>query len=551
MRTDDLFLTVRTEGALLPADLLQRIAQGDAPGLTPPDYHLSGEKLNEATNRAWNRMQAAWVNFQNARNALDAADAGTSITRERWLLPLFQELGYGRLAAARAQEIGGKPHAISHLWQGTPIHLVGCNVDLDRRTAGVTGASRTSPYSLLQEFLNRSKDHLWGIVSNGLCLRLLRDNISLTRQAYVEFDLEQMMTAQAYPDFVMLWLLCHESRVQAERPTECWLEKWSHSAREQGVRFLEGLRKAVQEGIEHLGQGFLAHPANAALRDRLRSGAVEPQEYYRQVLRLIYRLLFLFVAEDREVLLVPGAPTAARERYLTYYATTRLRRFALRRTGSRHSDLFAGLRIVMRKLGHEGCPDLALPALGSFLFSPAALADIETCDISNYHLLDAVYALAVTRDGQSLRTVDYRNLGAEELGSVYESLLELHPEVDVDAASFRLNLTAGSDRKKTGSYYTPTSLIQSLLDSALDPVLDEAARQPDPAAAILRLKVVDPAAGSGHFLIAAAHRLARRLAQVRTGDEEPAPDAVDTALREVISRCIFGVDVNPMAVELC
>src|ERR1019366_5393234 len=336
---------------------------------------------------------------------------------------------YGRLQAAKAEEIGGKSYAISHAWQQTPIHLVGCNVDLDRRIQTAAGGMRSSPHSLLQELLNRNDQHLWGIVSNGLCLRLLRDNISLTRQAYVEFDLEQMMTAQAYPDFVMLWLLCHESRVQAERQAECWLEKRSHSAREQGARFLEGPPKAVQEGIEHLGQGFLAHPANAALRDQLRSGALEPQEYYRQVLRLIYRLLFLFVAEDREVLLVPGAPTAARERYLTYYASTRLRRFALCRTGSRHSDLFAGLRIVIRNLGHEGCPDLALPALVSFLFSPAALADIETCDISNYHLLDAVYALAVTRDGQSLRTVDYRNLGAEELGSVYESLLELHPEV--------------------------------------------------------------------------------------------------------------------------
>src|ERR1017187_10584319 len=90
MRTDDLFLTVRTEGALLPADLLQRIEQGDEPGLTPPDYHLSGEKLNEATNRAWNRMQAAWVNFQNARKALDAADAGTSINEERYKKALDQ-----------------------------------------------------------------------------------------------------------------------------------------------------------------------------------------------------------------------------------------------------------------------------------------------------------------------------------------------------------------------------------------------------------------------------------------------------------------------------
>ena len=75
--------------------------------------------------------------------------------------------------------------------------------------------------------------------------------------------------------------------------------------------------------------------------------------------------------------------------------------------------------------------------------------------------------------------------------------------------------------------------------------------QPDSEAAILKLKVVDPACGSGHFLIAAAHRVAKRLAAARTGDEEPSPDALRKALRDVIGHCIYGVDVNPMAVELC
>src|SRR5581483_5526331 len=149
------------------------------------------------------------------------------------------------------------------------------------------------------------------------------------------------------------------------------------------------------------------------------------------------------------------------------------------------------------------------------------------------------------------RPVDYRNLGPEELGSVYESLLELHPEMNVAAGSFGLTTAHGHERKTTGSYYTPPSLVQALLDSALDPVLDEAARARDPEAAILSLKVCDPACGSGHFLIAAAHRIARRLAAVRTGDDEPAPEALRHALRDVIGRCIHGVDVNEMAVELC
>lgn len=547
------YASVRTEGALLPADILARIAAGDTSfgGLDPASYHLDpSEKIGEATNRAWNRMQARWATFQTERAKLATTDTGTSITRERWLLPLFEELKFGRLQLATKIEIDGKSYAVSHSWQHVPIHLVGCQVDLDRRVV-VAGAQRSSPHSLLQELLNRSSGHLWGVVSNGLRLRLLRDNISLTRQAYVEFDLEAMMAGEAYPDFVLLWLILHQSRFEGERPELCQLEKWSQAARTEGVRVLEGLRDGVQKAIEHLGQGFLAHPSNAALREKLRSGALDKQDYYRQLLRLVYRMLFLFVAEDRDLLVVPTADPAAQKRYRDHYATTRLRRLATTRAGSRHHDLYCGLKLVMDKLSGNGCPELALPALGSFLFSAGALPDLNTCEISNLHLLESIRSLAVTQTGQSRRVVDYKNLGAEELGSVYESLLELHPDLNAEAATFELKVAAGSERKKTGSYYTPTSLISCLLDSALDPVLDGAAKQAEPEAAILKLKVVDPACGSGHFLIAAAHRIAKRLAAVRTGEEEPPPEVQRKALRDVIGHCIYGVDVNPMAVELC
>lgn len=550
-----IFATIRSEGALLPTDLLQRIVNGDRdlPGVTPDAYHLNaGEKLNEATNRAWNRLVGAWAAFTDATAKLPAGDLGTTVTRERWLLPLFSELGYGRLLTTKALEIDGKTYPVSHGWQHTPIHLVGRRVDLDRRAAGVAGASRSSPHGLVQELLNRSDAHLWGMVSNGLRLRVLRDNSRLTRQAYVEFDLEAMMTGEVYADFVLLWLVCHESRVEAERPETCWLEQWSKTAQAQGTRALDQLRNGVEEAITALGRGFLTHPANQGLRDSLRSGTLEAQEYYRQLLRLVYRLLFLFVAEDRDLLCVPQANATARERYTRFYSTARLRRLAERRVGTRHADLFHGLRLVMQKLGSDaGCPELALPALGSLLFSDQAIPALDACEIANHDLLEAIRALAFSMDVNGRRSVDYKNLGSEELGSVYESLLELHPVLHLDAGTFELKTAGGHERKTTGSYYTPTSLIQCLLDSALDPVVAEAARQDNPEAAILRLKICDPACGSGHFLIAAAHRVAKRLAAVRTGDEEPSPEATRTALRDVIGRCIYGVDLNPMAVELC
>ncbi len=523
----DRFPTLRTEGAILPADLLLRIAAGDndLPGLNPTSYHLlQDEKLNEATNRAWNRLQSAWASFRAAWDKLAPTESGTTVTRERWLLPLFQELGYGRLQSLKVPfVIGGKAYPISHAWHHVPIHLVGCRADLDKRTTG-----SPSPHSLVQEFLNRSEEYLWGLLSNGLKLRILRDNIRLTRQAYVEFDLQAMFDGQLYADFALLWRLCHQSRVEAEIPEECWLEQWSRLARQQGLRVLDQFRTGVEQAIARLGSGFLSCPANQTLRDRLRSGRLNPQDYYRQLLRLVYRLLFLFVAEDRELLLDPQASEAARERYQRFYSTSRLRRLAERLRGTQHTDLYQMLTLIMDRLGNGGCPELGLPALGSFLLSPNAIPDLHGCQLANADLLEAIRALALTSDGDVLRTVDYRNLGSEELGSVYESLLELHPVLNSEAGTFTLHTASGHERKTTGSYFSPASLINCLLDSALDPVLDEAARKPDAEAAILALEVCDPACGSGHFLIAAAHRMAKRLASIRTGEDEPSPAAFAT-----------------------
>jgi hypothetical protein len=547
-----LFTTIRTEGGLFPPDFLQRLTTSSTiPGLTSEAYHLAGkEKLNEASSRAWNHLLGIWTVFY-ATNIPDG-DPGTTTTREKWLLPLFAELGYGRLQQAKAVEVNGRSYPISHSWQHVPIHLVGRNIDLDHRTAGVAGAARASPHSLVQELLNRREESQWGFVSNGLKFRLLRDNRSLTRQAYVEFDLLAMMEGQAFSDFVLLWLLCHQSRVEAVPSEPGWLEKWATEAREQGTRALDELRNGVERAIEALGRGFLKHRANRPLLEKLRVGTLDRQDYYRQLLRVVYRLIFLFVAEARELLLIaePGSPAAGR--YTRFYSIARLRTLAAIRRGTPHGDLWDLLLVIIRGLSsNQGLPELGLPALGSLLWSNAASPDLDSCQLANGDLLEAIRALAFRIERNIRRNVDWRNLGPEELGSVYESLLELHPDVNIEAASFSLQVAAGHERKTTGSYYTPSGLVDCLLDSALDPVLEHAARTPAPERAILRLKVCDPACGSGHFLIAAAHRIARRLAAVRTGDVEASPDAVRHALRDVIGHCVYGVDMNEMAVELC
>ncbi|MFN8017150.1 MAG: DNA methyltransferase [Acidimicrobiales bacterium] len=555
MARHEVFTTIRSEGGLLPTDLLARVRESGSglPGTTPEAYHLApNERLNEAITRSWNRLVGAWKAFEPERAKAGPTNVATGATRQHWLLPLFQELGFGQVQTTTRVEIGEKEYPISHRWGAVPIHLVGTGVELDRRSAGVRGAAAMSPHGMVQELLNRSEDYLWGIVSNGLVLRLLRDNSSLTRPAYLQFDLEAMFDGEVFADFVVLWLTCHQSRFEADIPEKCLLEAWVHEAVERGTRALDQLRVGVEEAIASLGEGFLAHPANVALRSSLEGGDLDKQEYYRELLRLVYRLLFLLVTESRDLLLMPDADETVRARYRDHYGVERLRSTADQVRGGPHGDQWQSLQLVFAALGRvDGEPALGLPGLGGFLWERRATPHIGECHLANEHLFRALRALSMVQDGKVRRRVDYGDLDSQELGSVYESLLELHPVLDVRARSFSLSTAGGNERKTTGAYYTPDELVEELLDSALDPVLDEAEAAEDPEKALLDVTVLDPACGSGHFLIAAGRRIATRLARVRAEAGEPSPAELTTAMRDVVGRCLHGIDIQEMAVELC
>jgi hypothetical protein len=546
MTTQTYFTTIHIEGALLPPDLLQRILDRQLKmGLRPEDYYLSGQTINEAINTAWQTLQAAWHAFKERRDTLPQHDNGFVLTRDRWLMPLFRELGFGRLDPAPPRQLSDRDYRVSHHWREVPIHLVSFKQPLDKRPE----RGGVAPHSLLQVVLNNDDSTLWGMVSNGHILRLLRDNAMLTRQAYVEFDLQAIMDGAIFSDFALLWLVCHQSRFENQRA--CWLERWMQTAQDEGTRAYDQLREGVQNAIERLGTGF--YTQNPHLRTAISQNQLSPMGFYHELLRLIYRIIFLLVAEDRDLLHLPDSTATTRDRYARYYAMSRLRRMARKRYGSAHIDLFEMVKWLMNALRGDAHPDisqkLGLPILGSFLFDSNAIAYLNTCHIRNDDLLSAIRHITFFLDKSTniYRMVDYRNMGSEELGSVYEALLEMNPQIIENR--FRLTITSGNERKTTGSYYTPTPLIEVLLNTSLDPLIQRAKRQGERA--LLALKVCDPACGSGHFLIAAAHRIGRALAQIRTGDDQPTVQALNRAIRDVIQHCIYGVDINPMAVELC
>ncbi|MEV0218200.1 DNA methyltransferase [Streptomyces sp. NPDC050704] len=568
------FTAVHTVGGLLPADMLVRISEGkitkDLKGLAPADYRIPGSRsVRDEAERQWENLKSLWRELREKLPPEPESSVrpdSTGYARANWVEPLFDSLGFGHLAPVGDGGITAdddtKTFPVSHRRDNTLVHVTTWNAALDKRQ----GTGSPAPQSLLQEALNRTDAHLWALLTNGRQLRLLRDSNALATTSYVEFDLEAIFDGELFSEFVILYRLLHASRFESPQGGSqwtCWLEVWRDTAIRLGARFLDDISVGVRLAIKELGTGFLKHPANGVLRENF-----DRDTYHKALLRLAYRMLFLFVAEDRDALHPPEADPQARKRYADYFATARLREQSRRRRGTSHSDRWEALRLVLAALGKEaGRPELGLPGLGG-LFDPTPTdAPLEGLSLSNQHLLAAVKHLAVVHDteAQRWRTVDYRTLDAEELGAIYESLLDLVPQAGADR-TFELVPRAGNERKKTGSYYTPSSLVEVLLDSTLDPVIQAAqergekkaaeAKQSDAdtretiVAELLSLTVCDPACGSGHFLVAAARRIAKRVAAVSDQTPEPTPESVRSALHEVIARCVYGVDLNPMAVEL-
>jgi hypothetical protein len=347
----------------------------------------------------------------------------------------------------------------------------------------------------------------------------------------------------------------HDSRFgkPGQPATDCALETWRAAGREEGTRAREDLRRGVEDALLALGQGFVAKPENAALRAALADGSLATKDYFNQLLRLVYRLIFLLTVEERGLLHSDGADDKAKALYAEGYGMKRLRERAVKRSAhDRFPDLWEAQKIVFRGLA-AGEPRLALPALAG-IFATTQCPALDSSRLENHAFLLAVFRLSWLREESGLARVNWRDMGPEELGSVYESLLELVPQVS-GGRTFAFAAggeTKGNARKTTGSYYTPDSLVQVLLDSALEPVVESTiAAHPDkPVEALLELSVVDPACGSGHFLLAAARRMAAHVARLQAAGT-PSAGQYRHALRQVVGRCIYGVDLNPMAVELC
>ncbi len=550
---------IRIEGAILSPDILGRIE--DLTGQKPSDFTLaSGIKVKDEIARAWADAQDYYRIFQRKLDTLRPTDPATSETRQQWVIPFLALLGYQLDFQPRAAVIHDKTYAISHRATNraqAPVHIVGYRepAGLDRKPENAT--LRMSAHAVVQEFLNLN-DQLYGLVTNGRILRLLRDSSRLIKLSYLEFDLDRIFTDGLFADFALLYRLLHATRLPAanDEKKESWIERYHQESLDSGARIREGLSTAVESAIRDFGNGFLSHSDNTSLREAVADGTLKPTDYYQNLLRLIYRLLFLMVIEERDLVFPPTATQSQRDIYRRYYSLQRLRLLSEHRylADARRHDLWLALLATFR-LFDDGGPGakLGLSPLAGDLFGYRAIPKLINCTLGNDVLLKCLRSLSVYESpvNKQLIRVNYGALNVEEFGSVYEGLLEFKPVFHDPTGKPEFTFQQGGERAATGSHYTPDDLVQPLIKHSLDYLIADCLKATPAETALLNLRVADIACGSGHILLAAARRIATELAIVRTGEEQPSPTAFRAALRDVIRTCIYGVDLNPLAVELC
>lgn len=571
------FPSIDIQGSILSTDLLTKIRSEQATFQQGKDFNpdLTNAKLKDEISLAWQEAKGQWTIYKSKLTRLKEGETGTTETRNFWISPILTNLGYNLTFDRKGEELNGKSFPIGYRdssLDNFPVYVGGYHESLDKRPENKQ--LRVSPHAMVQEYLNYS-EHLYGMVTNGRQLRLLRDASRITRLSYVEFNLEKMMEEDLYSDFVILYRVLHASRMpkKVDAGADSIMEKYHQEGLEAGSTIRNKLGEAVKGAIKNLANGFINHPNNAALREAVASGNINTDEYYHHQLRIIYRLLFLFVIEERN-LVYADSKTPETKRfnhiYFNYYSLLRLRKLAkklLPPESNRHYDLWQSLVSTFSLFEKKDIGEkLGIMSLQGDLFGYHAISnsqyDLHQCYLSNAVILNIIKSLSYfENDNGVLIAVNYSGLDVEEFGSVYEGLLELKLNIKKIEGSeqYSGNFDTSNERGKSGSHYTPEELVQPLIKHSLEyliqdrikPFNEKKATKESTIQSLLNLKICDVACGSGHILLSAARRVALEIARIKTEEEQPNPLAIRKAMKDVVRNCIYGVDKNPLAVELC
>ena len=580
------YTSIHIYGHLLSDDILHNIERDNTyEGNREQDFAMD-IPVSAAIDYVWSSLRNDWSFYKERANnerLVNKDPYGTRRARDL-MERLLQSLGYSLDRQATNIEVAGTGYDITYTCQSLgkmPFIVIGENISadgsidtldkcsLDYRAKG--GMRKKSAHATMLEYLNAT-ENVYGIISNGQILRLIRNSGQLVKLTYIEFDLRRMLEEDKYTEFCLMFRLLHASRFQAKGDEPCVMERWFNMSIESGNRIRNGLSLAVQKTMETIGNAVLTSEGkgNEALRNAFTEGTMDADKLNKELIHFIYRLLFLFIIEERGLVYqIPDSPDAPdykqlcewQDIYKKFYAASRLRHLSeLAYLKQRqYFDLWQGLMDTFHLFEPDTFGErLGINPLGGVLFGRETLHWLKQCQVSNHDVLTAFSALNEFTDERQQRVkINYSSLDVEEFGSVYEGILEMRPFVQpgVSAADWQFGFVGGLDRQSTSSYYTRPDLVQNLIQTTLEPVIKEKishlSSTEEKVKALLNMKVCDAASGSGHIVLAMARTIAWYICTLRTGEDNPASLDYRQALREVISRCVYAVDYNPDAVELC
>lgn len=580
------YTSIHICGHLLSDDILHHIERENTLiGNRDQDFGMD-ISVSSAIDYVWSSLRNDWNFYKeraNSERLVNRDPYGTRRARDL-MERLFQNLGYSLDRQATNIEVAGTNYDISYTCHDLgkmPFIIIGEGISadgsidtldkcsLDYRAKG--GMRKKSAHATMLEYLNAT-ENVYGIISNGQILRIIRNSGQLVKLTYIEFDLRRMLEEDKYTEFCLMFRLLHASRFRTSGDEPCVMERWFNMSIESGNRIRNGLSRAVQTTMETIGNAVLTSEGegNDALREAFANGTMDATQLNKELIHFIYRLLFLFIIEDRGLVYqIPDSPDAPdykqlcqwQDIYKKFYAASRLRHLSeLAYLKQRqYSDLWQGLMDTFHLFEPDTFGEkLGIKPLGGVLFGTETLHWLKQCQVSNKDLLAAFSALNEFEDERQQKVkINYSSLDVEEFGSVYEGILEMRPFVQpgVAASDWQFGFVGGLDRQSTSSYYTRPDLVQNLIKTTLEPVIKEkiAAQTTteEKVKALLNMKVCDAASGSGHIVLAMARTIAWYICTLRTGEDNPASLDYRQALREVISRCVYAVDYNPDAVELC
>jgi hypothetical protein len=556
----------------------------------------------------------AWLQDLYRREQNQLAGYNESQLEEHWFKPILSQLGHvfepqagvpgldrgikhpdyvffpdevARQAAVSAQKTGD--YAAQALAVG---EVKAWDVPLGKRQKGGGASFDAQNPSFQIDYYLRATGLKWGILSNGRLWRLVHADSSYRLSIYYEVDLVGLLSRADASAVRYFTLFFRQAAFRPDAQRRLFLADALAASKAYALALEEDLQHNVYQALEKLVQGFLDLPGNGL-------GQADLRQIYENSLYLLYRLLFILYGESWGLLPIHNLA------YRDHYSLHRLKReFA--RLASPPAPMtqkyWGDMQQLFQIINGDNAAlnqHLGVPRYNGRLFDPKQHPFLAQKGVGDRALVEAVNLLS-QRQGEGGRRefVDYRTLGVRQLGSIYEGLLEYQPRYAArpmaavrdgkgerwveageaprgarvverrEAGQVYLETDRG-ERKATGSYYTPQYIVEYIVDNTLGPLVEEARERVRARAKgargkaararaeqsfvdeVLSLKALDPAMGSGHFLVEATEYLARALATdpyVET--EAPTEEDLIHWKRRVVERCIYGVDRNPLAVEL-